>query len=309
MIRPPSVRVLGLLVLTIAIAAYPLIATAQTTGGIILGTVVDAQGGVLPGVTVTVRNTASGVTRTAVTESDGKYRLPALDPGAYELKAELSGFNPVTIANLTVVIGAELTSNLTMQLVGVNESVTVTGEAPIIETRKTEVAQVITTQQIESLPLATRQPMYLALLMPGTSQDAVRPRKFNANLGAGQITNAGELLVDGVWNKEPCVGEPRQNFPQSTIQEFKVSVAQATAEYGWTSSGVVSIQTKSGTNQFNGEAFEYFRDSSLNRMNEFEQLAHDTKGTPKPAYRRNQYGGAIGGPIIQNKLHFFFAAE
>src|SRR6202023_4283115 len=100
--------------------------------------------------------------------------------------------------------GVELTTNLTMQLLGVNESVTVTGAAPIVETTKSDVSGVITAQQIESLPLATRQPVALALLMPGTSQDAVRPRKFNANLGAGAITNAGALLVDGVWNKEPC---------------------------------------------------------------------------------------------------------
>src|SRR3989442_327769 len=142
-----------------------------------------------------------------------------------------------------------------------------TGRAIVgVETTKPDVSGVITQQQIDTLPLGTRQPVALALLMPGTSQDAVRPRKFNANLGAGAFTNAGAFLIDGLWNKEPCTGEPRQDFPQNAIREFKVNLSNATAEYGWTASGVVSIATKSGTNLINGEAFQYFRDKSLNTM-------------------------------------------
>ena len=294
--------------LVVAIVGYAMPAVGQTTGGVISGIVADAQGGVLPGVTVTVRNVESGVTRSVVTEADGKYRIPAVPPGTYALKAELSGFSPVDVTNMVVRIGVELTSNLTMQVVGLSESVTVTGQAPVVETTKSDVSGVITQQQIESIPLPSRQPVALALLMPGTSQDSVRPRKFNANVGAGAYTNSGALLVDGVWNKEPCTGEPRQNFPQASIQEFKVNVSQATAEYGWTASGVIAMATKSGTNKFTGEAFEYLRDQSLSRLNTFEQAAVD-KGGQKPQYRRNQFGGAVGGPIIQNRLHLFVAAE
>src|SRR5437773_1442692 len=144
-------------------------------------------------------------------------------------------------------------------------SVTVTDVSPVVATAKTDVSGVITQQQIDTLPLATRQPVALALLLPGTSQDAVRPRKFNANLGAGAFTNAGAFLIDGVWNKEPVTGEPRQDFPQGAIREFRVNLSNATAEYGWTASGVVTIATRSGTNRFSGEGFEAFRDKKIGR--------------------------------------------
>ena len=145
------------------------------------------------------------------------------------------------------------------------------------------------------LPLATRQPMDLALLMPGTSQDAVRARKANSNIGAGAFTNGSALLVDGVWNKEGNTGEPRQDFPQSAIQEFKVFLSQSPAEFGWTAGGAVSMATKSGTNQLHGEAFEFYRNKALNTMDPFAKAA----GQPKPDFSRHQYGGAIGGPIVQ----------
>jgi carboxypeptidase family protein/TonB-dependent receptor-like protein len=287
--------------------AFP--ASAQTTGGSIVGIVFDAQGGVLPGVTLTARNAETGMVRTTVSEADGKYRLVALPPGRYDVRAELSGFAPIEVKDLTLTIGLEVSHNISLLLEGVQETITVTGASPVVETTKSDVSGVITQQQIDTLPLGNRQPVALALLMPGTSQDAVRPRKFNANLGAGAFTNAGAFLIDGLWNKEPCTGEPRQDFPQNAIREFKVNLSNATAEYGWTASGVVSLATKSGTNLISGEGFGYFRDKSLNTMNKFEQAAHDTKGSPKPDYRRSQFGVALGGPIVQDKVHFFGAVE
>ena len=280
-------------------------AMAQTTNGVISGIINDAQGGVLPGVTVTARNIDTGITRTVVTEGDGRFRLAALPPGRYELAAELAGFGPVNVPALTLNTGTEVTRNITMQVQGLSESVTVTGESPIVEVTKSEVSGVITQDQMQMLPTATRQPMDLALLMPGTSQDAVRARKANSNIGAGAFTNGSALLVDGVWNKEGNTGEPRQDFPASAIQEFKVFLSQSPAEFGWTAGGAVSMATKSGTNQFHGEAFEFFRHKNLNTQDPFEKAA----GQPKPKFSRHQYGGAIGGPIIRDKVHFFAAAE
>ena len=285
------------------IAAIP--AAAQTTNGVISGIVSDAQGGVLPGVTVTGRNIETGITRSVVTESDGRYRLAALPPGRYEIRAELQGFGTANVPEMTLLTGTELTRNITMQVQGLNESVTVTGEAPIVEVTKSEVSGVITQDQMQNLPLATRQPMDLALLMPGTSQDAVRARKSNSNIGAGAFTNGSALLVDGVWNKEGNTGEPRQDFPQSAVQEFKVYLSQSPAEYGWTAGGAVSMATKSGTNQFHGEGFEFYRNKAMNTIDPFAKAA----GQQKPNFSRHQFGGAIGGPIIQDKIHFFQAAE
>ena len=280
-------------------------AMAQTTNGVISGIINDAQGGVLPGVAVTGRNDDTGLTRTVVTESDGRFRLAALPPGPYELKAELAGFGSVDVPALTLNTGTEVTRNITMQVQGLQESVTVTGEAPIVEVTKSEVSGVITQDQMQMLPLATRQPMDLALLMPGTSQDAIRARKANSNIGAGAFTNGSALLVDGVWNKEGNTGEPRQDFPQSAIQEFKVYLSQSPAQYGWTAGGAVSMATKSGTNQFHGEGFEFYRNKALNAIDPFAKAA----GQVKPAFSRHQFGGAIGGPIVKDKIHFFQAAE
>jgi len=280
-------------------------AMAQTTNGVISGIISDAQGGVLPGVSVTGRNVDTGATRTIVTESDGRFRLAGLIPGRYELKAELQGFGVVTIPDVTVTVGSETTRNLTMQVQGLQESVTVTGDAPIIEVSRTEVSGVVTQEQMQMLPLATRQPMDLALLMPGTSQDAVRARKSNSNIGAGAFTNGSALLVDGVWNKEGNTGEPRQDFPQSAIQEFKVFLSQSPAEYGWTAGGAVSMATKSGTNQIHGEGFEFYRAKALNAIDPFAKAA----GQAKPNFSRHQYGAAVGGPIVRDRVHFFQAAE
>src|SRR5580765_6870728 len=280
-------------------------AMAQTTNGVIAGIISDAQGGVLPGVTVTARNVDTGATRNITTEADGRFRLAGLVPGRYELKAELQGFGAVTVPDVTVAVGSETTRNVTMQVQGLQESVTVTGEAPVIEVTKTDVSGIVTQDQMQMLPLATRQPMDLALLLPGTNQDAIRARKANSNIGAGAFTNGSALLVDGVWNKEGNTGEPRQDFPQSAIQEFKVFVSQSPAEYGWTAGGAVSMATKSGTNNMHGEAFEFYRNKALNAIDPFAKDA----GQAKPNFSRHQYGLSIGGPVIKDKVHFFEAAE
>src|SRR5436190_7754924 len=291
------------LLFVLALAAAP--AMAQTTNGVISGIISDAQGGVLPGVTVTARNVDTGVTRDGTTESDGRFRLAGLLPGRYELKAELQGFGTVTVPEVTVAVSSETTRNVTLQVQGLQESVTVTGEAPVIEVTKTDVSGIVTQDQMQMLPLATRQPMDLALLLPGTNQDAVRARKANSNIGAGAFTNGSALLVDGVWNKEGNTGEPRQDFPQAAIQEFKVFVSQSPAEYGWTAGGAISMATKSGTNALHGEAFEFYRNKALNTIDPFYKAA----GQSKQNFSRHQFGGAIGGPVIQDKVHFFQAAE
>ena len=291
------------LVAAVALTAAP--SSAQTTNAVLSGVVNDAQGGVLPGVTVTVRNTETGFTRTVVTEADGRYRLAGLAPGRYDLRVELQGFGAVAVTDITLTTGGEVVRDVTMQVQGVQESVQVSAEAPVVQTTRSEVSGVVTQEQMQMLPLETRQPIGLALLLPGTSQDAVRPRKFNANIGAGAFTHGSALLVDGVWNKEGNTGEPRQDFPQAAIREFRVLVSQAPAEYGWTAGGAVSFATKSGTNLWTGEVFEFLRNKSFNTLNLFEEAA----GIQKPNFERHQFGGALGGPIVRDRLHFFAAAE
>jgi len=274
---------------------------AQGGGGVISGVARDTQGGVLPGVTVALRNQASGVTRTAVSEGDGSYRFPALNPGRFTITAELAGFSTVEVTNIEMTIGLGLTQNFAMQVQSLAETITVTGAAPVVDTTKSEVSGVVTQQQIETLPINSRQYLSLALLMPGTSMDSTRAFFATVNVGGSMTFNSTGNLVDGVINNFAEDGEPRQNFPEDAVEEFKVSNVQYKAEFGLATGGIVQVVTKSGTNTLRGTAFEYFRDKSLNARGIFE--------TAKPAYRRNQFGGSVGGPIVRNKVHVFSALE
>src|SRR5215475_2304584 len=280
-------------------------AHAQVVGQI-QGTVTDAQGGVLPGVSLTMRNTETGAARTTVTESDGVYRFPGLQPGTYALKAELQGFATVDVERLTINIGVQLQQDLKMQVQSLQETVTVTGEAPVIEVTRTEVAQGITQEQIDTLPMTDRQPASLVLLLPGTNMDNTQVRRSQANIGAGGINNQmNAYFVDGSENKSPNSGQQHAEMPQLAIQEFRVNIAQASAEHGGNVAGLVSTVTKSGTNRFSGEALEYLKDKNLNAIT-LDQL---NAGGVKPPYRRYQSGFGIGGPIIKDKMHFFGAIE
>ena len=187
-------------------------------------------------------------------KATARYRFGALPLGTYELKAELPGFTAATVTNLTITINRELQQNLTMGLTTLQESVTVTGQAPVVEVTKSEVAAVITQQQIEMLPVANRAAVTLALLLPGTSQDGTRPRRSNAQVGAGTLQFTSNSLADGTMNMSTKAGEPRQDFPQAAIQEFKVFTSQAPAEYGGRAGGVINVITKSGTNTFGGRS-------------------------------------------------------
>jgi hypothetical protein len=293
------------LLLTLGLAAP---AAAQGERGIIGGTVTDAQGGVLPGVTVTARNSSTGFTQNVVTEADGRYRFGALPLGTYEIKAELTGFTTATVTNLTLTVNRELQQNITMGLSSLQESVTVTGQAPVVEVTKSEVSSVITQQQIEMLPVANRAAVTLALLLPGTSQDGTRPRRSNAQVGAGTLQFTTTNLADGTMNMSTKAGEPRQDFPQAAIQEFKVFTTQPPAEYGGRAGGVINVITKSGTNSFSGEGYEYFRNKNMGRLDKFTQAAEDA-GQGESRYTRHQFGGALGGPLVMNKVHFFVAQE
>ena len=272
--------------------AAPVAAQGEASAAV-TGIITDAQGGVLPGVTVTLRNVESGTVRTTVTEVEGQYRLAGLLPGRYDLKAELQGFGVREAPGLTLTIGLVVQMNLTMTLQGVQESITVTAQAPIVETTTTEVATVVTQEQIEMLPIANRQAGSLALLLPGT-QLPTGTRRARPTVGAGGANaNLTTSYVDGGKNQLYNSGQEFLEVPQSGIREFRVNISGASAQYSAVG-GVVLTATKSGTNQFHGEAFEFFRDTSLNTMDKFEKEQHDTRGTPKPEYRRNQYGCAFG---------------
>ena len=284
------------------------VAAQGDASAVVSGVAADAQGGVLPGVTVTLRNIESGTVRTAVTEADGRYRMAGLQPGRYSLRAELDGFATAEVANMTLTIGLSAQQNLTMALRTLQESVTVTAQAPVVETTTSEVATVVTQEQIQMLPIANRQAGSLALLLPGT-QLPTGTRRARPTVGAGGANaNLTTSYVDGGQNQIYNSGQEFLEVPQSGIREFRVNISGSSAQYSAVG-GVVLTATKSGTNQFHGEAFEFFRDTSLNSMDRIQKQQFDDFGRPKPEYRRNQYGGALGGPLVRDRAHFFATFE
>jgi hypothetical protein len=285
------------------------VAAAQGTNAALSGTVTDEQGGVLPGVTVTVRNVDTGTVRTVVTEADGQFRVPALLPGRYDISAELPGFTTVTATGINLATSQEVRQNLRMNVATLQESVTVTAEAPVVEVSKTEVAAVITQEQIDMLPVTNRALVTLSLLLPGTSQDGTRPRRNNAQVGAGTLQFTTLSLADGTLNMSTKAGEPRQDFPQAAVREVRVITSSAPAEFGGRAGGVVSVVTRGGTNAITGEAYEYFRNNAMQRMDPLTAADLAARGLPEFETSRHQFGGAVGGPIIRDKMHFFVAAE
>jgi hypothetical protein len=284
--------------ISIAMAPAALAQNAQINGA-----VKDSSGAIIPGATITARNLDTGLSRAGVTDAAGEFRLPSLPPGRYSVSAELSGFSTETRPDIVLIIDQTAIINFGLKPAALSETVTVTGESPIVDVTRSDVATAVSSQQIQDLPVASRRWIDLAMLTPGTSQDNIRGFFYrgNVNLGAGTREYSNAFVVDGVNNTWAEMGEPRQNFAMDAIQEFKVSTSTYKAEYGLATGGVLSVVTKSGTNQLHGSGLLFFRDASITAK-EFFQAA-------KPDYRRYQYGGTIGGPILQNRTHYFFAYE
>src|SRR6266481_2496500 len=290
----------GLLVVIISLGVS---SSAYAQNAQITGTVKDQSGAIIPGATVTSRNVDTGLTRTGVSDGAGEYRLVSLPPGRYAVATELSGFSTETRPDITLIIDQTAIINFSLKPATLSETVTVTGESPIVDVTRSDVSTSVSSQQIQDLPVASRRWIDLAMLTPGTSQDNIRGFFYrgNVNLGAGTREYSNAFVVDGVNNTWAEMGEPRQNFAMDAIQEFKVSTATYKAEYGLATGGVLAVVTKSGTNQLHGSGLLFFRDASITAK-EFVQTA-------KPDYRRYQYGGTVGGPIVRDRTHYFVAYE
>ena len=288
--------------------AFAAPALAQQTTGNITGRILDDQGAAVPGATVTATHTATGFVRTDVSDAEGVYRLNALPVGAYDLVAELQGFTRVEQKGLVVNVGQTASIDIALKVAQIAETVTVTGESPLISTTSSSVGQVVDVARIENLPLNGRQFANLAATVPGVGlgfhSDPTKSTQYapQINGGAGRNVN---YQIDGGDNNDDTVGGLLQNFPLEAVQEFNFITQRFKAEYGRSNGGVLNVVTKSGTNQWAGSFFELFRDKSMNALTQTEKLANVEKGD----YRRNQFGGSIGGPIMRDKAHFFFAAE
>jgi hypothetical protein len=212
--------------------------------------VVDASGAALPGVTITAANGSTGFSRTVVTEADGSYRFQSLPIGTYEVTADLSGFSAVTNRGVEINVATDRVLNVTLKQASVKEQITVTVSAPLIETTPA-VGQVVSQREIQNLPLNGRQFANLGSLAPGTTlsvnSDPTKPGQLTIALNGGSGRNVN-FLVDGGDNTDDTIGGALQNFNIDAVQEFTIQTQQYKAEYGRTTGGVLTVVTKTGTN-------------------------------------------------------------
>src|SRR5712691_8471785 len=271
------------------------------------GSVVDSSQALLPGVTVTMIEETTGLTRTVVSNDRGRFVAIALTPGRYTIKAELSGFQTQTQTGIEVSVGQAVTINFRMPVGTVSDEITVTGETPLIEVTQSEIGKNLTAADVESLPMQGREQFALLQLVPGITP-ALRAGSFegsayNAN---GRESGSNLYLVDGQYNKDDRTG----TFPQSRVTvdsmaEFQVLTHEYGAEYGGASGVIVNAITKSGTNQLHGRGFYFLQDAKMNATNYFLKL----EGEKNPDSGTKSIGGNIGGPIVQNKAFWFFNYE
>jgi Carboxypeptidase regulatory-like domain/TonB dependent receptor len=280
------------------------------------GTVTDASGGAIAGASITVRNTATDTTYTGTSNERGFYALANLPPGTYELKATFSGFANYTQTGIVLTVGQVATINVGMQVASQGEKVVVTTEAPEIEPTKTEISQVVGTQQIEDLPTSDRLFTDFALLTPGVAVSRTSLGTTFTEYETTQISFGGmrgfsnEITVDGADFVNTASGVQRATPPQDSVAEFRVVNNSFAAEYGRAIGGIVNIVTKGGTNDFHGSVYEYWQNNALDSRNLLQKPEPDLQSTLLPdTLQQNQFGARVGGPIKKDKTFFFMNYE
>jgi Carboxypeptidase regulatory-like domain/TonB-dependent Receptor Plug Domain len=288
---------------------------AQVAGGRLSGTLSDPSGAGIPEAKLVIKNVATGVERTVTTNADGYYTAVNLLPGSYQIAISAAGFNSETRHGVTMSVGSQITIDITLRVGTVSNKVEVTAAVPDVQLTSSDISAVVTANTVRELPLNGRSWTDLAALQPGVETIQTQPSfatgSDRGNRGFGQqLTISGarpqqnNYRLDGVSLNDYANGSPGSvlggNLGVDAIQEFSVLTSNYSAEYGKTSGGVVNAITRSGTNEFHGTGYEFLRNSALDARNYFED---PTLG--KASFKRNQFGGGIGGPIVKNKTFFF----
>ncbi len=284
-------------------------AFAQIEQANVTGTVSDATGAVVPNATVTVTNIRTKVSSATESNETGIYRIPFLPAGEYELTVEKQGFERARVSNIRLTVGLTATVNITLKTGSVQQEITVQAPAVQLEQESAALGNTIDQKQIVELPLLGRNPYSLVLLAPG-----VMPK---GGAGAGPIINGGrsntsEILLDGAETRNSTTNDIAYTPPLETVAEFKVYTNGYSAEFGRSGGGVLTVATRSGTNEWHGAFYEFFRNDKLNA----NSWTSNRVGLPRNPFRRNEFGAAIGGPVRipklydgRNKTFFFFNWE
>src|SRR6202790_4536750 len=287
---------------------------SQVTGANLSGTVTDASAAVIPGAEVSAKNTATGITRNATADANGFYTIPNLQPAPYEVRVTAKGFN-TAVSNITLAVGAQQTLNIPLKIGETSQTVQVTEAAPQIDLSSSTLTGQVQSQTVEDLPLNGRDWTSLATLHPGVAQieepvgydtSARENRGFGAELTvSGQRTTTNNYRLDGISVNDYANSGPGNVIGSAlgvdAIQEFSVLTGGFAAEYGKAAGGVVNAITKSGSNSFHGDLYEFLRNSAFDSRDYFSR----TSNTPLAEFRRNQFGAAAGGPILKDKTFIF----
>src|SRR6476660_9383512 len=299
-------RVMGVVLVTLLIAMS---ASAQQGTTELRGRVIDPQGAVLPGVTVVVRNQETGMFRETLSGPDGTFIASGLVPGTYQLNAELQGFKKFERKDLRLEVGKTSSVDVQMTVGGVEETVTVTTESPLVDVTSKEIGGNITSETLVKLPSVNGNFIGFVGLLPG-----IIPSISTESFGSDSISVNGQdprnnnYMLDGGNNNDDVIGQragTQARTPIEAIQEFQVITGQYDAQYGRTSGAIINAVTKAGTNQLRGSAFGFFQNGSLTTKDYFAK----EKGLAKPDTQYQRWGGTVGGPIVKDKLHFFGSLE
>ena len=281
---------------------------AQSTGGRILGRVADPTGAVLAGVQVTLTNQATAVSRSALTNDSGDYTFVEVVPGTYKVEFEHPGFKKNSQSNVIVDVNQVVTLNSVLQLGQVQDVVEVTSAAPQVDTTSTQLGAVINDRSVNELPLNTRDTYQFLQLQPGVqAQLGSSGSLFFGSDDAGSVsvnggrTRANNFSVNGGDANDQFVNTPTIQPTPDSVDEFRVITNSFDAEYGRNSGSVVNVITKSGSNDFHGDVYDYFRNTVLNAQGYFNTI--------KPQFNQNQFGGTLGGPIKKDRTFFFVSYE
>ena len=282
------------LVLAIAMATLPGSLFGQTTGTI-LGQVSDPSGAAIAGATVKAENLGTGLARTAATNTDGVYLIPALPVGTYKITVEMAGFKVFAQTGITLQVGQNARVDVPLAVGAVTESVNVSASALSVDTQSTTIGSTVDNRRIVSIPLNGRNVLALAQLLPGVGTGNLPTAYTFSRSGptisiSGSRTNQNNIMLDGT-TLIGAMGNVGQNLPSpDTLQEFRVLTNTFSAEYGRAAGGVFLAVTKSGTNEVHGSLWEFLRNDALNARNFF--------AAGKPFLRQNQFGGSVGGPVV-----------
>ncbi|MDM7921195.1 MAG: TonB-dependent receptor [Pyrinomonadaceae bacterium] len=298
--------------LVFAIGVGPAFAQAQSNAADLTGTVVDPNGAVIPGATVTARNLSTNITRSATADAAGSYTFIALPPGDYEITVEATNFKKTQISPVKLTVGQRAELRVPMEIGQQDVVVTVTGDAvELVETTRTTVSTTIDQARIENLPINERSATGFALTISTVGRDNGRPvgpaPTSGLNIG-GQRGRSTLVQVDGADFTDNSINAARSTVSQEAVQEYQVTTNSYMPEFGRATGGIVNVVTKSGSNQFTGNVFGFLRHKTIQARNAFAPVI-DGDPDKKPPYTRVQYGFTLGGPIVKEKTFFFGSFE